>query len=210
MRIRPLPWLTALLVATAATGAQWEVGPTLGLMSGGQFEATGADGSADFDTSPTFGISASYRSRPDGWIELGWSRQASGFTAEQLSPRGGAYDLYIDRLQVGGIYRPPSEGVEPFVGFSAGVVRIDPRVPDAGTDLALTLAVSGGGAIPLAEDWWLRVRGRGWFVLGSASFTGVCGGIGCSFRLTGSGAFQLEALAEVTVRFGKPSPRPRR
>ncbi len=208
--IRPTAILVVAGWLATAGAAEWELGPTLGLMTGGGFDLVGVPGSSDFDSSPSFGITADYRLRPDGWIELAWVRQAGGFSAEGLSPRGGSFGLDIDHVHAGGVYRPPSTGVQPFVAFTAGVTRIAPHVPGAGDELALSAAVSGGGAFPLTGDWWLRIRGRGWLTFGSASFSGQCGGVGCAFRLSGDGVFQFEALAEVAVRFGRPTPRPPR
>lgn len=191
----------AMLVAGAAVAGEYEVGPTLGLMSGGEFDVVGAPGSPDFATSPTLGVTADRRIGTDRWLEFVWLRQWTEFPAGDLSPAGGEIDLFVDHLHAGGVYRPASRGVQPFVAFTAGVSWIDPEGFDG--QLTASAAISAGAAIPVAPHWWLRLRGRGFMLLGDASYSGRCGGAACSFELSGEGVFQFEAVAEVAVRFGR-------
>jgi len=189
-----------LLVAAPATVAatqERELTFSAGIRSGGDLDV--GIQNASIEPTPALGITfdAPLRKPTKRWI-LFWSRQlAEADTGDFLSSGSSSFDLNIDYLHVGGMYRP-GKG---FVFFSTGLTYVDPREGGFDDDIGWSLAIGGGRIVSLSERLSLRFEARGYANMTEISLQGVCGGVGCKAEIHGSGAFQLDALVGLGVRF---------
>jgi hypothetical protein len=198
-----------LLAAGAAVGgatarAGVEIAASGGLRLGGEVASVRVE-TNPVEASAAFGLTLDVPLAPDKFIAVTWSRQSTDAELRTLFAEPTTFDLNIDYLHAGGVYRPRREGrSEPFVMLTLGLTRVDPTRPGFDEGWGISGAVGGGARFPLSERWGLRVEGRGWFTFSEASLSGVCGGIGCSVSFGGSGGAQFEGLVGASVVLGSP------
>lgn len=193
-----------LLLAGPPVAAEVEVGPFIGLRSGG--EATVGGGvlnqapDFDFDDSASYGLVADYRLGADTWLTFLWSHQETEFGTSGLLP--GAFGIDVDYLHAGGVYRPHRDGkTSPFVMVSAGVTLFSAEPSGFGSEAGVSMAAGGGAKIRIGDRVGLRLEARGYATFHDAIFDGICGGTGCSFALSSDGLFQVEGLMGLAIAF---------
>ena len=163
----------ALLLATVASAEEFE----LGLVAGGQ--QTGGiatrEGPLDLAGGLLFGVSAGWRVRPDGIVELAWSRQSSEATGDLVSGPE-RFDVTIDTVEFGGLWETRPGKMRPFLGMSVGATRLGGPDQDFGEGWNFSGAISAGVRYLLGEHSLLRLEGRGTGILMAEG-----GALACSF-----------------------------
>lgn len=166
---------------------------------GGELQAVRVEKNP-IDASAAFGLTFELPLGPDRKIAVLWSRQSSRAELRELFEEPTDFDLTIDYLHAGGVYRPRrTDRAEPFVMVSAGLTRVDPARPGFDSAWGLSGAIGGGARFPLSARWGLRVEGRGYMSFSEARVAGLCGGGACAVAFGGAGGVQFEGLVGVSV-----------
>ena len=198
-RLALILWIPAVLAVSPAW-AEVEFTPTLGIRFGGSVETDYNDDT--IDPSLSIGVTFDISLAPEKWIVALWSHQRAEFTAEGVSPTDNSFELDIDYLHAGGVYRPGvNKKNQPFVMVSAGLTWVRSQQDGFGDALGLSGMIGAGTKVVLSPKIGLRFEGRGFLTFTDVSLSGVCGGIGCTVRFSSGGIFQFEALGGVTFSF---------
>jgi hypothetical protein len=198
-RFAALFMIVAAAAALPAT-AEVELTPTLGVRAGGSVDANVAD--QTIDPSLSFGLTLDLPLEPEKWIAVMWSHQRTEFNSDGLFENDSSFELGINYLHVGGVYRPgPSKKTQGFVMVGAGVTWVQPQPSDFSDELGLSGVLGGGAKFVLSPRIGLRLEGRGYLTFTSMTLSGTCGGVGCSIGFSGGGFLQVEALGGVTFSF---------
>jgi len=197
-------WPAALLLLalpSLVSAGAGELTASIGARFGGSVDPD-SGGNSTLDPALAYGLTYDIRLAPEKWIALLWSRQKAEVDLPGFLPGHDSFDLTVDYLQVGGVYRPErGRKSNPFVMFSLGVTRVDPDLPGFDSDIVPGGMIGGGTKITFGERLGLRLDARGYFTLIQAEFSGVCGGVGCKAHFSADGAFQFEGLVGVTYAF---------
>lgn len=189
-----------MLLAGSASATEFE----LGLVAGGQ--QTGdigtRAGTLDLAGGLLFGVTAGWRVRPDGIVELAWSRQSSAASGE-LSTGHDRFDVTIDTVEFGGLWETRPGRMRPFLGMSLGATRLAGPEQDFGDGWYFSGAISGGVRYLLGEHALVRLEGRGTGVLLSDGGAIACSFPpgGCRLGVTGSVLGAFSARLAVAARF---------
>lgn len=200
---RVLPLLFALVLAPAAW-AGGELTAQLGLRLGGGVDRDSGN-SKTVDGSLAYGLTFDIPlgEKHEKFIAVLWSRQDSEATVADFQPTDAVFDLTIDYLHAGGVYRPvPGKGkAQGFVMFTAGVTLVGSDESGFGSDVVPSLMIGGGGKFPIKEKLAFRLDGRMYINIDDARLSGFCGGVSCSIHFGADGALQFDLLAGISFEF---------
>jgi hypothetical protein len=183
--------------ALGAAGAQsFELTPFAGIRLGGEFEDGTTAETRALDESPSFGIIAGFPLGQDRTLEIVWSHQEGRVGAG--SDGGGAVELDLDAVTLGGTYEWVRERTRPFVSGTGGLTVLSPEAAGYDRDVLLAFTLGGGVKVPISRHVAVRLEGRGVLTLAVGGAAGVCGGGACALSFSGAGIGQLELLAGVT------------
>ena len=182
------------VLAFVGANAGPDLGVTVGLRIGGEMTNDLTGSNPGLDASPTLGLLLSWELQADRFVELVWSHEQTEFEIDDLYPGDDTFGMGIGHLYFAGVYRPQRAPgrTRPFVTAGAGLTYFLAEPSGFGSDVGLMVMVGGGGVKPLSERWSLRFEGRVYGTFANVSFSGLCGGVGCSFNLSGSGMIQFE------------------
>ena len=195
-----LTGVLALLVATALGAAEVEVG----LLAGGQ--KTGSigtrEGTLDLAAGLLYGVLLGWRVRPDGIVELAWSRQESAASGD-LTSGPERFDVTIDTVELGGLWETRPGPLRPFLGLSLGGTRLAGPEQDFADGWYFSGAIAGGVRYFFGEHALLRLEGRGTGILLSDGGALACSFPpgGCSLGVTGSLLGAFSARLALAARF---------
>lgn len=176
----------------------------LGLVAGGQ--QTGGLGTreGDVDLAGGFlcGVTLGWRVRPDGILEIAWSRQESEASGD-LTSGPERFDVTIDTVEIGGLWETRPGVLRPFLGLALGGTRLAGPDQDFGDGWYLSGAISGGVRYFLGEHALLRLEGRAAGILLSDGGALACSFPpgGCSLGVTGSLLGAFAARLALAARF---------
>jgi len=197
---RVLLSILSILAAASAALADAELTPTLGVRFGSSVESDFGD--ATLDASPSFGLTLDLPLVPEKWIAVLWSHQRGDFRIPGLLDGGGDFELGIDYIHAGGVYRPGlDKKAQPFVMVTGGLTWVRPDPSGFDDAFGLSLMAGGGAKFVLSPRIGLRVEGRGFLTFTDMSLSGTCGEAGCTVRFSSGGIFQFEVLGGVTFSF---------
>jgi len=149
----------------------------LGLITGGQ--QTGSlgtrEGTLDLSGGLLYGVTLGWRVRPDGIVEIAWTRQDSEASGD-LTSGPERFDVTIDTVEFGGLWETRPGTMRPFLGLSVGATRLAGPEQESGEGWYFSGAISGGVRWLLGERAVFRLEGRGTGVLLSEG-----GALACSF-----------------------------
>ncbi len=159
------------------------------------------DGRISADSAPSFGASLGYRIQQNGFIYLGYSRQA---TTVRYRPNDPSLDILetdasLEYFQFGGNLEATRGRLTPYFGFGLGMARFASL--DTGDDsFRFSLSLEGGLKIRLLDFLHLRLLAR--LPVTFASGKLYCyTGAGCAFATSGSPFVQGELQAGLGLRF---------
>ncbi len=188
----------AVLFPAMANAVDFEVAPFIGYRFGGNFEDSTTGQSANAKESIDYGLAFDVEYAPDQMVEIFYSRQPTEF--KNTSP---GIDLDIEYFQIGGVAEYTQDTYTPYLVGTIGAARFTPGGDlDSETRFALTLG--GGVKWFVSKNVALKVEGRGYLSIFDSNTQVFCvssGGAVCSFRVSGSVIWQLEAMAGVVFRF---------
>ena len=189
---------TAVLFPTMASAVDFEIAPFVGYRFGGNFEDTTTGRSQNAQESIDYGLAFDVEYAPDRMVEIFYSRQPT-----ELKNTSPTLDLDIEYFQIGGVAEYTQDTYTPYLVGTIGAARFNPGGDlDSETRFALTLG--GGVKWFVSENVALKFEGRGYISIFDSDAQVFCvssGGAVCSFRVSGSVVWQLEAMAGVAFRF---------
>jgi hypothetical protein len=191
--------LVAIAPASAAP-ADFELGLIAGAQQTGGLQTS--EGELDLAGGPLLGLSVGWRVRPDGIVELAWSRQESEATGD-LARGPARFDVTLDTLEFGGLWETRPGKLRPFLGLSLGGTRLAGPDQDAGDGWSFSAAIGGGVRYFLGEHLLLRAEGRATGLLISDGGSLACAfptGV-CRVGLNGSTIGALSARLSVAATF---------
>jgi hypothetical protein len=195
--------LAGMLGATAGAALAAEV--ELGLVTGAQ--QTGgvatSEGGLDLEGGILYGLTVGWRVRPDGIVEVAWSRQESEASGD-LDSGPAAFDVDIDTFEIGGLWETRPGKLRPFLGLALGATRVAGPDQDFDEGWSFSGSIGGGVRYDLSERALLRLEGRasGFFLAeGGALACGVSGGGACALSLSGSLVGAVSARVGIAARF---------
>lgn len=192
--------LTLLIRATFSSAGEISIAPFVGYFTGLTVENFQTTDTSSLDPAPGYGLIVGYSLGPERWIEVLWIHQDMELCDGCLPEDPGSLGLNIDSFQLGGVYRPGTKKVRPYAAASAGFTLYRSATTGQGTSAGFSFALGGGVEIFL-DDWIsLRLDGRGQMTFASGTLYVGCDG-GCSIGFSGSGTFQIQALAALVFRF---------
>lgn len=187
--------LSLALAAAPLPARDVELAPQAGGRFGGSMtdEATSRDLSLDGDVA--FGLAVDVALAGEGrYLRVLWSRQRT--EVDLPDPALEPQRLLLDYVHLGGVYRWTRGRAEPYVAAGVGATAIDA----AEREVFPSGHLGAGVRWPLGERLALWVEGRGLATFETGSWRLVCGR-GCVIGLSGSGFFQTEVLAGMSLRF---------
>ena len=195
--------LVGVLWCAPAAAEKNELAIALGLRSGGELEISSTGRSPNLDATAAYGLIYNHGLGPDTFVTAFWSHQSTEISAPGEFSDGDSFEIDIDYLHAGSVYRPAREGAaQAYVQFSGGLTWYRAQRPGFGDELGFSLAAGGGGQFRISERLAFRLEGRIYATLTSASFAGLCVSGACTFAVSGSGALQFEGLGALVLRFG--------
>ena len=189
-----------LLLAGAAGAAEVEIGLVAGAQQTGGIGTR--EGTLDLAGGLLFGVALGWRVRPDGIVEVAWSRQSSEATGDLVSGPE-RFDVVIDTVEFGGLWETRPGNLRPFLGLSVGATRLAGPEQDFGDGWYFSGAIAGGVRYMLGEHALIRLEGRATRVLISDGGAIACSFPpgGCRLGVTGSTLGAFSARLALAARF---------
>lgn len=197
----PLPTLTLVLTASAATAQTVEIVPFGGYRLGGTIGQVSTGTVVDDDGGASFGVVVDvvFGSLTDGLrVEGVFSHEEA-----RLKVRQGLLDsptfvrAYVDQLLVGGSQDLLDGRVRPFLSGLLGLTRY--AVP-GDTEVRFAVGVGTGLKAYLTRNLGLRLDARGYMTIVDLSGTAICSG-GCAIQFNTNPAFQADLTAGLLIAF---------
>ena len=177
--------------------------PTLGVREG---VTLASDGTvvvrSAADPSPSWGLSAAWFVRPDGWLEVLFDRQTLEFRGESSAAVEDDFDVVVDYVQLGGGYEPRRRGASPYVAVALGLTHYEADPAAVSESVAFSGSIAGGVKIPMGRRALFRIEGRGWGTFTETDVAIRCGP-GCQVDLRSQGWGQVGVRAGVALLLGK-------
>ena len=200
VRQAPLFLVLALLLSSAAGAAEVE----LGLVTG--FQQTGgigtSEGTLDLDGGLLYGVALGWRVKPDGIVEIVWTRQESEASGN-LTSGPERFDVAIDTLEFAGLWETRPGTMRPFIGMALGATSLAGPDQGFGDNWNFSGAFFGGVRYLFGEHAILRLEGRASGILLSEGGAFACSYPpgGCQVGLTGSLLGAFSARVALSARF---------
>jgi len=169
-----------------------------GLRLGGQFVDAETGYARSFDEDLAVGLALGFPLGEDRTLEVVWTHAQLSAPA---TDDGGAVDLRLDTLGIGGTYEWGDGNVRPFVSGTIGASLLSAQTAGYDSELLLGGTLGGGFKVPLSERVGLRFEGRGVALLATGGAAGICGGGSCVLGFSGAGILELELLAGLSITF---------
>jgi hypothetical protein len=188
------------LVPAAAGAVEIEVGPIVGFQQTGSLGTR--EGTLELDAGLLYGLNFGWRVRPDGLLEIAWSRQESEASGD-LTSGPQRFDVTLDTIEIAGLWETRPGRMRPFLGMALGTSSLAGEEQDSGDSWHFSGAIFGGVRYLLGEHAVLRFEGRGSGILLSESGEISCSFPpgGCSAGLSGSLLGAFSARAVLSARF---------
>ncbi len=198
-----------LLLATdvaANEAAKFQLTPFAGYRMGGEIDAEDSDISIELDDSSSFGLLVNWPARDNTEWEIHYSSQQT--TADILDAETGvesAVDFDTQMFQLGGTYLFEGENVIPYLAMTLGGTYVRTGGSSSESDTFFSGSIGLGVKFFPSARVGLRLEARAYGTLVSSSSTIFCRTgpdiSGCSIRVAGDLAAQVETFAGLTVRF---------
>ncbi len=196
------------LLLASSSSYSVEITPFYGFRDGGDFNDDTDEtneNTATVENSTIYGLLVSFPYERGKTIEVYYSHQSSDLSAidvtTPVATTKESIPLTIDYLHIGGT-APISEEtkLQTFVSGGMGFTYLNPKFPDAQSELRPSFSLGVGLKWPMTESIALRLETRGLATLFNNNSALFCNG-GCNLRVSGSGFFQIEVFAGVAMKF---------
>jgi len=134
-------------------------------------------------------------------IEVLYSYQPSNLKSGGTFTGSKIFDLDIEYLHVGGIRFYPDGKFAKYVVGTVGATHMSPGHGGLDSETRLSLGLGGGMKIPFTKKLAMRIEGRGYGTLFNSDSTVFCSNGGCNVHVAGSGFWQFEVSAGLSLKF---------
>lgn len=160
--------LSICAVPALAENPRVEISPFIGFRLEGEFDSgTFDDFFNPFDdlniaSGESYGIVADFAIGRNFMFELIATRQESEVELNTfvLLPNDNLFDVDLDYLHAGFIYQWRPGQVQPFLGMSVGLTRIDPNTREASDLDRPSFSLGGGAKLMFTDHFGVRLEGR--------------------------------------------------
>ena len=205
----------ALLVALSAAPVQhvhaqsastWKSESSITVYGGDRFggSVTNAttDSTINLDNGSSFALAVDIGLDSNTQLELFYSQQKTALTSGVFSPRTNNIGLTLHNYQIGGTNFIDEMGRGLYVMGGIGATTAKPDRSGLNSETFFSGNLGIGWMVPLGAHVGLRFEGRGYGILLNNRSTIFCGGTnGCTVAIKGTGLFQGEVLAGLSMRF---------
>ena len=197
----------ALLDPVAAQDAppRFELTPFAGYRIGGEFEEQDSDREFEIDESDAQGIVFNIRAAANTQWEILYARQRTELETQGLFAGDPLLDLDVDYFHFGGTYLFDGVSTRPFVAFTLGVSRFEPRPQDLDAENYISASFGTGVQLRATERVGVRIEGRVFTTLVESDEEIFCRTGGqtnfCAIRVDGTALTQWEIRTGVVFRF---------
>lgn len=200
----PRRWLPLLvfscLLPASGNSQEIEIGLITGLQQTGGIGTR--EGTLELEGGLLYGAAFGWRVKPDGIVEIAWTRQESEASGD-LTSGPQRFDLTIDTVEFAGLWETRPGRMRPFIGMALGGTSLAGPGQAFGANWNLSGAFFGGVRYFLGEHALLRLEGRGSGILlaeGGALACSYPPG-GCQAGLSGSLLGALSARVSLSATF---------
>jgi hypothetical protein len=202
-------FLLVLVTSTSVVQARrFELTPLVNYAWTGRIAAYGYESSGDLDigNSASWGIAVDIDLHYEAQLELLFSRQDS--YVEYLTYPGGIQvdkvDVAMEYYQIGGLYRRPTDDIEPYFLFTLGATRLAPKERGFRDAWKFSAIFGLGAKVWLSERIGLRLQGRILMPTLWSSTGFWCGTGGCGLGFGGGSVWpQGDIGVGLAFRFGE-------
>jgi hypothetical protein len=161
-RLACLAFLLASAAIPLAAQSGLEITPTVGYRFGGTVETDGGHFSAN--SGVAWGGTIGYRVKPDGLVELVYSRQSTSIAFDpDTSAKVTVGDGAIEYLQVGGALEfGHNPNTKPYFALTVGGTHFAPQNSALGSDWRFSFGAALGMKTYLSQHFGLRAQMRLW------------------------------------------------
>jgi hypothetical protein len=186
----------------------FEISPTIGYLFGGAVSTR--EGELNIPSAMSYGAMGSIRLRPGGFLDLVYLRQHSELRLRQAGLNEKQADLHTSYWMIGGRQEAPKQGpITPWASLLLGATHLLPQDPEDtryNDDIWKFAGMFNAGIkLPLGDRVMAQLFGRIIYTTlwaGSSWWCSVPGG--CAVGVTGSGFFQGDVSAALTIPLGGP------
>ena len=208
-------WAVVLLVALSAapvryahaqSASTWKYESSVTVYGGDRFGGSVTDATTDstinLDNGSSFALAVDIGLDSNTQLELFYSQQKTALTSGVFSPRSSNIGLTLHNYQIGGTNFIEEMGRGLYVMGGIGATTATPDRSGLNSETFLSGNLGIGWMVPLGAHVGLRFEGRGYGILLNNHSAVFCGGTtGCTAVIKGTGLFQGEVLAGLSVRF---------
>jgi hypothetical protein len=205
----------ALLVALSAAPVQhvhaqsastWKNESSITVYGGDRFGGSVTNATTDstihLDNGSSFALAVDIGLDSNTQLELFFSQQKTALTSGVFSPRTNNIGLTLHNYQIGGTNFIDEMGRGLYVIGGIGATTAKPDRSGLNSETFFSGNLGIGWMVPLGAHVGLRFEGRGYGILLNNRSTIFCGGTnGCTVAIKGTGLFQGEVLAGLSMRF---------
>ena len=169
---------------------------------GGSVTDATTDATSNLDNGSSFALAVDIGLDSNTQLELFYSQQNTALTSGAFSSRTNNIGLTLHNYQIGGtnFIEEMGRGLYVMGGIGATTAKPDRSGLNSETFFSGNLGI--GWMVPLGAHVGLRFEGRGYGILLNSRSALFCGGTnGCTLAIKGSGLFQGEVLAGLSIRF---------
>jgi hypothetical protein len=201
---------TALALQTTRTTAQephrFEITPFAAYRVGGDFVSEEGDARIDLNDSDAQGIIFNIKANDSGQYELLYSRQTTDASLGGLQIDDETFGLQVDTFHFGGTYLFAGEDTRPFLAFTLGLTRFDPRFTDSSSENFYSASLGGGVQLNSTKSFGVRLEARVFTTFVENDSNIFCssspgGGGTCLIQVDARTLSQWEARAGLVFRF---------
>jgi hypothetical protein len=199
LMIAPLPYARAQVAASKNDSSVSLYG---GERFGGSATDSTSNSSISLQNGSSFAVAVDIGLDPNRQIELFYSHQTTAVTSGALSSQAKSIGLILYNYHLGGTVFIEELGRGPYVMGGIGGTTAKPDRNGLSSETFFSGNLGAGWMVPLGAHIGLRFEARGYGILLKNNSAIFCGGTaGCTISIKGSGLFEGEVLAGLTVRF---------
>ena len=190
--------------AQSASAGKYESAVTVygGDRFGGSVTDATTNSTSNLDNGSSFALAVDIGLDSNTQVELFYGQQKTALTSGVFSPRSSNIGLTLHNYQIGGTNFIEEMGRGLYVMGGIGATTATPDRSGLNSETFLSGNLGIGWMVPLGAHVGLRFEGRGYGILLNNHSAVFCGGTsGCTAAIKGTGLFQGEVLAGLSVRF---------
>jgi len=169
---------------------------------GGSVTDATTNSTSNLDNGSSFALAVDIGLDSNSQVELFYSQQKTALTSGVFSPRSNNIGLTLHNYQIGGTNFIDEMGRGLYVMGGIGATTAKPDRGGLNSETFFSGNLGIGWMVPLGAHVGLRFEGRGYGILLNNHSAVFCGGtVGCTVAIKGTGLFQGEVLAGLSMRF---------